>query len=105
MEKPVELADLIIDVLQARFPLDKFYKFRWTTGTAIYVNDICYMALRDGDRRVSFSVMGYPPNMRMVDRNVDLYPANPEFFDQVKDLTYKNLVYYECKQEDIAQTN
>jgi hypothetical protein len=101
----VDLATLIIDVLDRRFPSDSIYKFRWMHGTAIYVNDICYMSIRDGERHVEFTVMGYPPNRRMVDRNVKLYPSDPKFFDQVKELTLKNLVYYESKPEDRTQTS
>lgn len=101
----VDLATLIIDVLERRFPSDSIYKFRWTFGTAIYVNDICYMSIRDGERYVEFSMMGWPPNARMVVRHVKLNPADPKFFDQVKKLTLQNLVYYETKPEDRAKTS
>ena len=87
----VDLATLIIDVLQRRFPTDKIYKFRWTTGTAIYVNDICYMGVRD-DGSVHFSVMGV---QKTIDHDVKLYPADPAFFDRVKALTLQNMIYYE----------
>lgn len=99
MSKKIDLATLIVDALDRRFPSDSIYKFRWTGGTAIYVNDLCYMAVRDEDKCLHFYTMGVTDPKQ---HDIKLNPADPEFFDKIKALTLKNLVYYENKQEEQA---
>lgn len=93
-DEKVDLATIIVDVLQARFPTDKIYTFSWKSGDVIYVNDVAYVSIYDDRSYVRVSVMGYMEK-HLVDHDAKLYPGDPEFFDKLKKAVLENLIYYE----------
>lgn len=89
----VSLEVLVKDVLQQRFPSDVFSVEYGGSWWAIYVNSICYISGRnDESSKCSF----YIPGVKNVAEHArELNAADPKFFDKIKDLTIRNLMYYE----------